>query len=279
MEVLDQGVNPIFTDPDPDKAREFFRQKSRAMVDKRMTEKEAVEKFVHDGDYFAAGGFGANRIPNSILHEIVRQRKKNLGFLGHTSTHDFQVLAAGKVLQPLRLRLHRGPRGPRSLAERPQVHPVGRSATDRMEQLRARRPPESGGRRRLLRHHPQPPGHRHLQDVGGQGHRVPVHRQEVRGRSGLLARCGGHPRARGRHLRQLGHQRHLGGRPRAGPGRQAPDHHHREDRPQLGHPRRPDPHVHPVLHGRRGGRSALRQLSRATWPTATSPTRCTSPSG
>ncbi len=107
MEVLDQGANPIFTDPDPDKAREFFRQKSRAMVDKRMTEKEAVEKFVHDGDYFAAGGFGANRIPNSILHEIVRQRKKNLGFLGHTSTHDFQVLAAGKCLQPLRRRLYR----------------------------------------------------------------------------------------------------------------------------------------------------------------------------
>jgi glutaconate CoA-transferase subunit A len=96
MEVLDQGVNPIFTDPDPDKAREFFRSKSRAMVDKRMTDKEAVEKFVHDGDYLAIGGFGANRIPNSIVHEIVRQRKKNLGFLGHTSTHDFQVLAAGK---------------------------------------------------------------------------------------------------------------------------------------------------------------------------------------
>jgi glutaconate CoA-transferase subunit A len=96
MEVLDQGVNPVFTDPDPDKAREFFRQKSRAMVDKRMTAKEAVEKYVHDGDYLAIGGFGANRIPNAIVHEIVRQRKKNLGFLGHTSTHDFQVLAAGR---------------------------------------------------------------------------------------------------------------------------------------------------------------------------------------
>jgi len=96
MEVLDQGVNPVFTDPDPDKAREFFRQKSRAMVDKRMTAKEAVEKYVHDGDYLAIGGFGANRIPNAIVHEIVRQRKKDLGFLGHTSTHDFQVLAAGR---------------------------------------------------------------------------------------------------------------------------------------------------------------------------------------
>ncbi|MBC7294490.1 MAG: CoA transferase subunit A, partial [Thermoleophilia bacterium] len=37
MKVLDEGVNPIFTDPDPDNAREFFRQKSRAMTDKRMT--------------------------------------------------------------------------------------------------------------------------------------------------------------------------------------------------------------------------------------------------
>ncbi len=101
MEVLDQGVNPLFMDPDPDKAREFFRTKNRALVDKRMTEKEAVERFVPDGCYLAIGGFGANRIPNAIVHEIVRQRKKNLGFLGHTSTHDFQVLCAGKVFNRL----------------------------------------------------------------------------------------------------------------------------------------------------------------------------------
>lgn len=101
MEVLDQGVNPMFMDPDPDKAREFFRKKPRAMVDKRMSEKEAVEKFVPDGCYLAVGGFGANRIPNAIVHEIVRQRRKNLGFLGHTSTHDFQVLCAGKVFDRL----------------------------------------------------------------------------------------------------------------------------------------------------------------------------------
>jgi hypothetical protein len=49
MKVLEEGVNPLFMDPDPDKAREFFRDKSRAMVDKRMTEKEAVERFVRCG--------------------------------------------------------------------------------------------------------------------------------------------------------------------------------------------------------------------------------------
>ncbi|NLO27978.1 MAG: CoA transferase subunit A [Actinobacteria bacterium] len=101
MKVLEEGVGPLFMDPDPDKARVFFREKSRAMVDKRTTVKQAVEEFVHDGDYLAIGGFGANRIPNAIVHEIVRQRRKGLGLLGHTSTHDFQVLCAGKVFDRL----------------------------------------------------------------------------------------------------------------------------------------------------------------------------------
>lgn len=60
--------------------------------------REAVSLFIHDGDYLAIGGFGANRIPTAICHEIVRQRKKNLAFAGHTSTHDFQILVAGEVL-------------------------------------------------------------------------------------------------------------------------------------------------------------------------------------
>jgi glutaconate CoA-transferase subunit A len=98
MKVFEEGTNPIFMDPDPDKAREAFQKKSRAMTDKRTTVKEAVEKFIPDGCYLAIGGFGANRIPTAILHEIVRQGRKNLGFLGHTSTHDFQILCAGKCL-------------------------------------------------------------------------------------------------------------------------------------------------------------------------------------
>jgi glutaconate CoA-transferase subunit A len=98
MNILEEGKNPIFMDPDPDKAREVFRKKPRAMTDKRITIKEAVEKFIPDGCYLAIGGFGANRIPTAILHEIVRQGRKNLGFLGHTSTHDFQILCAGECL-------------------------------------------------------------------------------------------------------------------------------------------------------------------------------------
>lgn len=97
FEVIAQGEGPLFMSSDADKARDFFRHKERALVNKVMSVREAVDLFVHDGDYLGIGGFGANRIPTAICHEIVRQRKKNLAFAGHTSTHDFQILAAGEV--------------------------------------------------------------------------------------------------------------------------------------------------------------------------------------
>ncbi len=90
------SVGELFSPPDVNAAREFFRQKSRAMTDKRMTVGEAVRRFVHDGDYVASGGFGGVRIATAILHEIVRQGRKHLGFSGHTATHDFQIMAAGE---------------------------------------------------------------------------------------------------------------------------------------------------------------------------------------
>jgi len=101
VDVIDQGVGRLFTDPDADNARAFFRKKPRAMTNKLMTVKEAVEKFAHDGEYLAIGGFGANRIPTAVCHELLRQGRKNMGFAGHTSTHDFQILAAGKVFNKL----------------------------------------------------------------------------------------------------------------------------------------------------------------------------------
>ena len=97
VEVIAQGEGPLFVNPDAERAREFFRQKNRALVNKSMSVKEAVDLFIHDGNYLAIGGFGANRIPTAICHEIVRQGKKDLAFAGHTSTHDFQILAAGEV--------------------------------------------------------------------------------------------------------------------------------------------------------------------------------------
>jgi glutaconate CoA-transferase, subunit A len=94
---LASGTGPLFMDPDPEAARAFFKNKPRAQVDKVMTVAEAVARFVHDGDYVASGGFGTNRIATAALHEIVRQNRRDLGFAGHTTTHDFQILAAGNM--------------------------------------------------------------------------------------------------------------------------------------------------------------------------------------
>ena len=82
-------------DPDPETARAFFRKKRNALKEKVMSVRDAVAAFVNDGDYLASGGFGTNRIATAPLHEILRQGRRDLGFAGHTATHDFQILTAG----------------------------------------------------------------------------------------------------------------------------------------------------------------------------------------
>ena len=101
MEVIDQGTGPLFVEPDPDRDRAFFQKKDRRMVNKVMDLKTAIETFVKDGEYLGIGGFGANRTPIAACHEIVRQGRKNMGFAGHTATHDMQILSAGEVFDRL----------------------------------------------------------------------------------------------------------------------------------------------------------------------------------
>jgi glutaconate CoA-transferase subunit A len=97
METLSQGDGALFSDPSANAARTFFAAKNRSLTDKLTTVSEAVRRLVHDGDYLAIGGFGCDRIPTAVAHEILRQRQQNLRFAGHTSTHDFQLLCAGNL--------------------------------------------------------------------------------------------------------------------------------------------------------------------------------------
>ncbi|MBT3181493.1 MAG: CoA transferase subunit A [Deltaproteobacteria bacterium] len=96
MKVYFEGEGELFTNPDPDIARKHFRKKNKTLVDKRMKIEDAIGKFVKDGEYIAIGGFGGVRVPTALMHEILRQGKKELGLSGHTATHDFQILAAGE---------------------------------------------------------------------------------------------------------------------------------------------------------------------------------------
>jgi len=93
----DHGSGPLFVDPSADRLRSALRDKPRALMDKLTTVQEAVRRLVHDGDYLAIGGFGCDRLPVAVVHEILRQRKQDLAFAGHTATHDFQLLCAGNL--------------------------------------------------------------------------------------------------------------------------------------------------------------------------------------
>ena len=97
MTPLPRGQGALFSDPSCEHARAFFSTKSRARQDKLTSVADAVRRLVHDGDYLAIGGFGADRIPTAVVHEVVRQKRQQLGVAGHTATHDFQILCAGNL--------------------------------------------------------------------------------------------------------------------------------------------------------------------------------------
>jgi glutaconate CoA-transferase subunit A len=98
MDILSQGSGPLLTDASVDRARTFFATKNRKLIDKRATVAEAVARLVNDEDYLAIGGFGSDRIPTAVAHEILRQGKQRLRLSGHTATHDFQILCAGNLM-------------------------------------------------------------------------------------------------------------------------------------------------------------------------------------
>jgi glutaconate CoA-transferase subunit A len=97
MDILSEGDGVLFSDPSANRARLYFAKKPRALTDKVTDVADAVRRLVNDGEYLAIGGFGADRIPTAVAHEVLRQNKQDLGFAGHTATHDFQILCAGNL--------------------------------------------------------------------------------------------------------------------------------------------------------------------------------------
>ncbi|MBU1275281.1 MAG: CoA transferase subunit A [Proteobacteria bacterium] len=62
------------------------------LTGKLMTAKEAVEKFVHDGDQVSLGGFTLNRNPMSLVHEMIRQGRKDLYLVCHSHGQAMDLL-------------------------------------------------------------------------------------------------------------------------------------------------------------------------------------------
>lgn len=86
--------------PSPEKAREIMVNKSKALVDKRMTLKEAVEKYIKDGINIGIGGFVNTRVPVSIIHEIIRKGVKDITLSFQSNSICAELLAGAMLLYP-----------------------------------------------------------------------------------------------------------------------------------------------------------------------------------
>ncbi len=98
MQVVDSGIGELIQPPDMEAFREWNRtRKSRALIDKRMSEQEAISRFVHSGDYIGTELYGTVRCPMSLSRELIRQGKKELRVAGQGVLELDMWLAAGLV--------------------------------------------------------------------------------------------------------------------------------------------------------------------------------------
>ncbi len=98
MEILESGIGEMIQPPDIEGFREWNRtHKTRKLVDKRMSEQEAISTFVYDGCYIGTELYGTVRCPMSVARELVRQGKKDLRVCGQGVLELDLWMAAGLV--------------------------------------------------------------------------------------------------------------------------------------------------------------------------------------
>lgn len=101
MNVLSSGSGELIQPPDMDAFREWNRTyKSRELIDKRMTEREAVSQFLAEGDYIGIELYGTVRAPMSLVREILRQGFHDLKCAGQ-GVFESDLLAAANAVKQL----------------------------------------------------------------------------------------------------------------------------------------------------------------------------------
>lgn len=97
MEIILSGQGELIQPVDLDGFREWNRSKTKSLVDKRMTEAQAVSRFIKSGDYIGTELYGSVRCPMSLVSEIVRQGHGDLRIAGQGVLELDMLLAAGLV--------------------------------------------------------------------------------------------------------------------------------------------------------------------------------------
>ena len=98
MQILESGQGEIIQPFDLDEFREWNRtRKTRKLVDKVMTEQEAIAKFVYNGCCIGTELYGTVRCPMSLSREVIRQGHRDLRVCGQGVLELDLWLAAGIV--------------------------------------------------------------------------------------------------------------------------------------------------------------------------------------
>jgi glutaconate CoA-transferase subunit A len=97
----------FWTGLSPDEAREYLANKDKSKRDKKMTLTEAVNKFVKDGANIGIGGFVNSRQPIAIIHEIIRQERKDLTISFQSAGLAPEYLAGAMAINPDRVSIKR----------------------------------------------------------------------------------------------------------------------------------------------------------------------------
>ena len=98
--IVEEGEASLIQPVDLDGFREHNRKKSKALIDKTMTEKEAIDKFVKDGDYIGFELYGTVRCPMSLTRELVRSGKKDFRIVGQ-GVHELDMLFAADMVKEI----------------------------------------------------------------------------------------------------------------------------------------------------------------------------------
>lgn len=97
MDVIQSGRAPLLQPVDMQAFRQWNREKNKALVDKRMSEAEAVRRYIHNGMYIGTELYGTVRCPMSLVNEVVRQGIHDLRLVGQGVLELDMLLAAGLV--------------------------------------------------------------------------------------------------------------------------------------------------------------------------------------
>jgi len=100
MKILQEAIGPLLQPPDIDAFRAWNRKKPKGLIDKRMTEADAIAQFVKHGDYIGTELYGTVRCPQSLVNEIVRQGKNDLRVAGQ-GVYELDVLLASGLVSAL----------------------------------------------------------------------------------------------------------------------------------------------------------------------------------